>query len=296
MFQVFTLVVFTVLVIVGFLTGTVGSYGSNLRPVIRKTNLATLVVWGIWWPGLILITILLGRAWCTVCPMEFVSNIANRTAKWLGIKGMVLPDWLRKGFIVLVSYIILQLLVAGFQIHRTPIYTAYMLITLLLVALLVGFLFREPRAFCKSFCPASILLDIYGRLSPVALNNNKDDVCAQCMTKDCVKSENRYRIDGRSCPSFLLPFKLKKSDPCVLCFQCTKICPHDNIGFGIVKSSTHYESHINIPAVLFIFIASGFVSHELFSEIPALDNIFHTVPKWLAAWSGFLGLKLSGSC
>ncbi|MBM4161770.1 MAG: 4Fe-4S binding protein [Ignavibacteria bacterium] len=282
--QFSALAVFALLIIVGLKTGGPESYGANLTPFLRKTNLTTLVVWGLWWPALIVVTIVFGRIWCLVCPMELVSNIANRASRLLGFQGVVLPAWLRKGFLVLVAYLALQLLVAGFQVHRTPLYTAYVLVGLLVLALLAGFLFREPRAFCNSFCPAALLLDTYGSLSPFSLEKARDDVCHGCITKDCIKSSNRHKIDARSCPSYLRPFDLRFHDPCVLCLQCVKVCPHANIGFGYLRSQARRQIPERAPlaTVAFIFVACGFVSHELFAETPAMDKIFHFVPAWLS--------------
>lgn len=41
----------------------------------RKTNLTMLIVWELWWPGMIAVALAFGRAWCTVCPMELVNRI-----------------------------------------------------------------------------------------------------------------------------------------------------------------------------------------------------------------------------
>lgn len=286
--QLGALLVFAFLLVNGMRTGSPESYGTNLTATIRKTNLTTLVVWGMWWPGLILATIVLGRVWCTVCPMELVSNVANRVAKTFGFKGWALPRWMRWGFLALLAYVMLQLLVAGFEVHRTPLYTSFVLFGLLALALLAGAMFREPRAFCQSFCPASLLLSVYSRLSRVGLRKAQDEVCAQCQTKDCVRADNRFKIDARSCPSYLRPYDLNKCEACVLCFQCAKVCPHDNVGFGLVQPELKGATVKTLPtaAAIFIFIAGGFVSHELFGEAPVLDNFFHYAPEKLAAFFG----------
>ncbi|MEW6357279.1 MAG: 4Fe-4S binding protein [Planctomycetota bacterium] len=283
-FQVISLLVFLCLVANGFLTGGPESYAAGLSNIVRKTNLATLLVWGVWWPGLVLATILVGRLWCMACPMELVTNVTRRISSALGLRGLALPKWLRMGFGILLAYIILQFAVAGFQTHRTPLYTSYVLMGLLLLAALAGILFREPRAFCKGLCPAALLLDLYSRLSPVTLVNRSDDTCSGCETKDCVKEENRRRLDARSCPSYLRPYDLDVDDPCVLCFQCAKVCPHDNIAFGAARSGVTRRAvkALGIAPAIFVFLASGFVTHELFAETKALDEIFHAVPTFLS--------------
>jgi hypothetical protein len=51
---------------------------------LRKTNLATSLVWGFWRPGLIVATFLLGRVWCTVCPTELVNRMGDALARRVG--------------------------------------------------------------------------------------------------------------------------------------------------------------------------------------------------------------------
>ncbi|MEW5822272.1 MAG: 4Fe-4S binding protein, partial [Cyanobacteriota bacterium] len=201
--QFLALLFFLILIINGFMTGSPESYGNEITTFLRKTNFTTLIVWGLWWPGLILTTILLGRIWCTVCPMELVSNIFNRICRFLGFKGLKLNSFLSLGFIALLLYVILQLLVAGFEVHRVPIYTSYVLIGLLTIAVLAGVLFKEQRAFCKAFCPASLLLKAYSLFTPLILRKNINETCSNCDSKECVSEKNRNKLDVRSCPSYL---------------------------------------------------------------------------------------------
>ncbi len=280
---------FAVLIVAGLAAGAPGSYDGKLLPILRKANASTLVVWGLWWPGLVLATILFGRVWCTVCPMELVTNIARRVASFAGLRGLALSPWLRAGFAVLVLYAALQVLVAGFQIHRIPYYTAFVLLALLALALAVGFLFREPRAFCHGFCPAALLLNVYSRITPIALRAASAATCRGCGTRDCVEPKNRFRLDARSCPSLLKPYDLKAEDACVLCFQCAKVCPHGNVGFGVLRPDAGRLGGATLATVLFIFMASGFVSHDLFAEVSAVDRLFHAVPQWLTALTGWAG-------
>jgi polyferredoxin len=281
--QLLALTAFLGLMFNGFSSSDPSGYEAGLTKYLRKTNLSTLAVWGLWWPGLILTTILLGRLWCTMCPMELVSNVTRRLARLIGFKGFILPKWARTGFIILGAYLILQLLVGGFEVHRVPLYTAWVLLALLAMAAFVGWTFREPRAFCHGFCPAALLLDAYSLLTRAGLRAASPAVCADCKTKDCVREASRFRLDARSCPSYLKPYHLTQDDGCVLCFQCAKICPSDNIGVGWLKTEKETKKPLPLPVALFIMIAGGFVSHELFGEVKGLDQIFHAVPQYLAS-------------
>ena len=247
---------------------------------LRKTNLATLVVWGLWWPAMIALALVLGRVWCTVCPMELVNRVGDGLARRLGWPRARLGGFLRAGWLIVVIYFVLQVLVAGLSIHRVPHYTAVFLLVLLVGALAAGLVFREPRSFCRAFCPAGALLSVYGRYTPVQLEARDASVCAQCTTRDCVRAGNRYRFDQRSCPSLLRPFQRRPSDGCVLCLQCAKVCPSGNMGFGLVSGSAPIRRKVLLLPyeAAFVMVALGFVSHEVIGEVKWLDALFHAVP------------------
>ncbi len=251
----------------------------------RKTNLTTLIVWGLWWPGMIAVALAFGRAWCTVCPMELANRIGDAVAWKVGWPRARLGRLLRAGWMIVILYLVLQLLVAGVSIHRVPHYTAILLLLLLGGALVTGLVFRQSRSFCRAFCPAGALLSVYGRYTPIHLEARDPSLCERCPTKDCIRNENRYRFDKRSCPSLLRPFHRDASDSCVLCLQCAKVCPYDNMGVGVVAPDApvrtkallkHYEA-------AFVMVALGFVAHDVIGEVRWLDALFHFVPDRLAA-------------
>lgn len=250
---------------------------------LRKTNLTTLVVWGLWWPGMIAIALAFGRVWCMVCPMEMVNRAGDALARRIGWPRARLGKFLRAGWLIVVIYLLLQLLVAGISIHRVPHYTSVFLLVLVGGALVTGLVFRESRSFCRAFCPAGALLSVYGRYTPLQLEARDPAVCDACTTRDCVRSENRYRFDKRSCPSLLLPFRREPSDGCVLCLQCAKVCPYGNMGVGLVASDApvRRKSLLRPFEAAFVMVALGFVAHEVIGEVKWLDGFFHAVPKWL---------------
>lgn len=247
---------------------------------LRKTNLTTLVVWGLWWPAMIGSALALGRVWCTVCPMELVNRVADGAGRRLGYRRVPLGRWFRAGWFVLLAYLVLQILVAGISIHRVPHHTAVLLTALLAAALVTGVVFREPRSFCRSFCPAGALLSVYGRYTPIQLDVRNREVCSACEGKDCIDPRNRSGFDKRSCPSKLLPYAKGPSDPCVLCFQCAKVCPLDNVGFGLIGADqrSHRGKLLRPFEAAFVMLAAGFVAHEVVGEVKWLDGWFHWVP------------------
>ncbi len=247
---------------------------------LRKTNLTTLLVWGLWWPGMIALVLMMGKVWCTVCPMELVNRIGDAIAGRIRLPRIRMAGWMKAGWLVVLLYLTLQLAVAGFSLHRVPHYTSVMLGVLLGLAFLSGLLFRGSRSFCVGGCPARALLSVYGRYTPLQLDVRDREVCAQCRTKDCVAEENRHRFDKRSCPSRLKPFERDPSDGCVLCFQCAKVCPYENLGFGFVsgRADSRRKRLLEPYETVFILLAAGFVAHEVAGEVRWFDEIFHTIP------------------
>ena len=279
--QVAVLVALLLLVVNGWGLGD-GYTGAELK-TLRKTNLTTLSVWGLWWPVMIALAIVAGRVWCTICPMELVARVTHRLGRRVS-PGAKLPRVLRLGWLALAAYLVLQVAVAALALHRVPQLTAVMLLCMLGSAGLAGAIFRHPRAFCVALCPAGPLLSVYSRFTPFQLDRRDDPTCAGCTTRDCVSAATRDRLDGRGCPSLVRPFRRQPADGCVLCLQCAKTCPHDNMGLGLVapSSALRRPSLLGPMETAFVMIASGFVTHEVVGEVKWLDAWFHVAPEALA--------------
>jgi ferredoxin len=281
--QVLTLIFVVGLAVNGLGLGTAMS--AKALVTFRKTNLTTLIVWGLWWPAMIAVVLVCGRVWCTVCPLELLNRIGDglaRRGRWPRAR---LGKTLRSGWMIVALYGVLLLLVAVVSLHRVPHYTAVLIWALLGGALLTGMVFSGPRSFCRAFCPAGALLSIYGRYTPLQLEARNPQVCENCATQDCIREENRYRFDGRSCPSLLRPFDRQPSDGCVLCLQCAKVCPHDNIGVGLVAADApmRRKALLKPYEALFVMILLGFVVDEMVGSVAWLDAVFAFVPHQLAA-------------
>jgi len=292
-FQAAGLLVFLALLVAGWDTWTPAGVNAKL---FAKTNLVTLLVWGLWWPAMVWGAVLLGRVWCAVCPLELVANGSERLGRWLGVRQRPLPRWIAAGAVIVALYAVIQLLVAGAHINRVPAFTAWFLLALLVLAFAVALVFKD-RAFCRGFCPVGQLLATYGRGGMLAVRAGSSATCGVCTGNDCLMSCNRTRLDARSCPSLLNPPRLNSSRDCLVCGQCIKACLPDNMRLLLRRpfaSEDAREPEASWPTTIFVMLVSGFVAWELLAEWPRGEEAFLAVPHWLAdrlevpAWIGVL--------
>jgi len=265
--QLLMLAAFVYLAVVGW--GHYTPQGVNAK-LYAKTNLVNLLIWGLWWPAIVWVTFLLGRAWCTVCPLELVSTQAEKFGGRLGVNQRPLSRWLVRGSLIIVFFAILQLLVPGIQIHRVPHYTSLFLCLSLGLALAVGLFFKD-RAFCRGFCPISLLLNAYGRGGMLAVRP----------PHGCAANGNKLP-DARSCPSLLNPARLDSNQDCLVCGDCIQAQTSRNMELVLrppFSKADAREPFASWPLTLFVMVVSGFVVYELTGVWNAAAPVFLWAPK-----------------
>lgn len=199
---------------------------------VGSRNLSIVAVWIAWWAVLILVLVpLLGRAWCSVCPLPAPGEWLQRGAV-LGPAGRGLglnrrwPRRFRNIWLQNVGFVLLALFAV--VVLTQPKVTAIVLLGLILVATGTSLVF-ERRSFCRYLCPVGGFVGLYSQLAPVELRVKDTSLCASHTAKTCYSGSP----DGYGCPWLVFPPGLAKNVNCGLCFECVRTCPYDNIAFNL---------------------------------------------------------------
>jgi len=291
--QVLTLVVFIGLVCLGW---GITSGDSSFLIILRNTNLANLVVWSFWWPAVIIASILFGWLWCMVCPMELVQSVLNR----VGLNRRI-PPFLRTGWLITVMYaVVLVVGVHTFAIHRAPHRMALYMLTLFGLTVVFSLIF-EKRAFCTYACPVGHLLGLYSTVAPMEWRVKDRAVCDSCEGKPCVNKSRDRAWYGRACQSYLFPGNLRDNRDCILCTQCMKACPHDNVTFRPRKPFADLLRGLKLSSAQlgFLMVVLGFAFYEVTTEwgkseekllapFKALNASLHITRPWSGTLTAFI--------
>lgn len=195
-------------------------------------NFGTVVTWVVWWGGLLLSLVLLGRIWCLVCPVGAVGDWVQRLCLWGRTRyapgfGVKWPKSLRSLWVPTLLFGAFVWLDSGYGVANSPRLTAALIVTLLLASAWVGLIF-ERRTFCRYVCPLTSFLGLASLAAMVELRARDPGVCqTRCASKDCYRGNARHH----GCPMGAFPGGGMDSNlDCTLCTECVRGCPHDNLG------------------------------------------------------------------
>jgi len=198
-----------------------GFFGPSLAP----RNLATTLSWVHFRGALVLTILLAGNFFCFACPFMLPRQFARRFLRpWLRWPRSLRNKWLSIGLFVLVLFAY-----ELFDLWASPWWTAWLIVTYFLGALLVDGVFKHA-SFCKFVCPLGQFNFAASTVAPLEVRVRDQRVCRDCQTKDCIRGRHDSEVFQRGCELALFqPLKVGNMD-CTFCLDCVQACPHDNVG------------------------------------------------------------------
>lgn len=276
-FQFLTIVPNQIVFWLVIIVGLIGTVDPGL-------NFATAITWYFWFALVFVMMVVVGRAWCMMCPFGGLGEWIQRRALWkraqfrLGL-GLKFPESIaRYGFLASVgTFLLLTWLEEFFNIAGPgdPKSTSFMVMGIVASAL-IFFLVFERRTFCRYICPLSTLIGTVGAMGTVAGFRTRDrEVCLTCETKECMRGgENGY-----GCPWYTWPGSSDSNLNCGLCSECYKACPSDNIGLFVQRPLTSVISpqRRRVDIAWSVAILWGLVIYQQFNALP----VYATMDDWL---------------
>jgi polyferredoxin len=184
------------------------SLAANQALIEQLTRSAQFVFWGLWWPGVLLGTMLFGQFWCGIlCPDGALTEFASRH----GRHGKI-PAWLRRGGWPLLAFTLITLLEHLIDAHR---YAATTLLTVggtTALAIVCGLLLgKGKRVWCRYLCPVG---GVFSLLARCAVFHFKVDRAVW----DAALRPLPKPID---CPPLLDVRRLRSNEKCSMCGRCS---------------------------------------------------------------------------
>lgn len=217
--------IFMVVVMAGFtLFGGTRPAGHPLQEF--GNNPGMLITWLIWFPILPISAVLLGRVWCTVCPIAGIGDLVARVKKF----NIPAPTFLKRMdfWMVAIAFIFLDYVEEFFEVAAKPWATGVLLVLIIGTSVIFCVLF-ERKTFCRYLCPLAGMLGAYSTMSILEIRGNKKVCQTQCGQHLCYKGTDH--TDG--CPMFSYPASLATNTECMLCLNCLKSCENRGVQLNV---------------------------------------------------------------
>ena len=257
-----------------------------------ETSFAVAVTWNIWWVLLPFSALVLGRAWCSICPISTISvtmlgfrKKPRRNERKEGLEG---GPWASALVLLILSWAMIV-----WRIDEMPRATGVLLLVFLIGALAAGLLLEE-RAWCKSICPIGTIIGLYSRLAPLQLRPSATTCAARCERAGkchAALSSAHCLLDGPVSA-------LQSNRSCNLCGDCLKSCRHSSLGlrFSWPEALRARASAVTVGEVAVLMILFALVLLDLLRMTPWYPSLM----KWLVpavpggAYNLALGLVILG--
>ena len=225
-------------------------------------RVANGLVWGLWWPFVIIVFLLVGRMWCTICPIALI----GRTVRRLGCLGKKPPQWMKKysGWTVLLLFLLLIWSEHCFRMISNPVATGWLLLSLMGAATVLCLIYQR-ESWCRYMCPLGGLGAGYAASAMIHVHANPNVCATQCTTHECFKG-----VGGSpGCSVFHHPMYARDGQHCKMCLECLSVCPHGSVRLylrpplqGIWRVGSLSDSLAGFAFVVFFVFVVMLASHK----------------------------------
>ena len=244
--------------------------GENDTALSHFTVFANYIMWGLWFPLVLISVIFTGRSWCGIfCPMGAASEWANKQ----GLKKEI-PPWLRWEGTPIVSCLFITILGQTLGVRDHPEAIAEVFGGTLLFAIVIGFVYgKRKRAWCRHMCPIGLLLGVFSRVGIVQF------------TPKGQKPGGEGYTDKGICPTMIDIPRKTESRHCIECFRCVNPKAKGGLTLELRAPGKELENihqhNPNIAELWFLFMSAGAsIGGFLWLVLPSYTQLRLRVAEW----------------
>jgi polyferredoxin len=247
-------------------------------------NIATALVWNIWWPLVIVAVFFIGSAWCAICPWDTLAGWIVRRSWWKRVMphpglNLKVPRYLQNVWIALLMFMGLSWLELGAGVTGRPMLTAALGIVMLVLSIVFLLVF-ERKAFCRYACPVGRTVGFYSRLSPIEVRPLRQSTCDSCKTMECFHGSELIE----PCPSKLVVGRFSENTNCLSCGNCVLSCPSQNVSWRLrtIDSEAKKAGTPGWDSAWFMLALLGITTFHGITMLPQWSE-------WLVEVAGVIG-------
>lgn len=171
------------------------------------TLFAQFAFWGLWWPFVMVSTMLLGRVWCGVfCPEGALTELASRHGR-----GKTIPRWMRWSGWPVLAFLSTTVYGQLLSVYEYPKPALLILGGSTLAAVAIGFVYgKGKRVWCRYLCPATGVFGLLAKIAPLHFRADEE-------------AWKRYPLRPLkvNCPTLVDMRHMKSASPCHACGRCS---------------------------------------------------------------------------
>ena len=183
---------------------------------------AQFLFWGVWWPFVMVGTMLLGRVWCGVfCPEGALTELASRHGL-----GRAIPRWLRWSGWPFVAFVCTTVYGQLISVYEYPQAALLVLGGSTVAAVAVGLVYgRRTRVWCRYLCPANGVFGLLAKIAPLHFRVN-----------EARWQQDQQRAHAVNCAPLIDIRHMKSASACHSCGRCAG--EHDAVALSL-RSPAH---------------------------------------------------------
>lgn len=226
-----------------------------IGPNFIAVTLISTVAWSLWWPAITILSPIIGRIWCAICPISGVMEWVQKLVHF----NLPVPEFLKKYDYLIITFLFFSGLwfEEMIEMRHHPVTTGLFVIGVVTTACIIGIVYTR-RTWCRHICPIGNFVGVASIAGLLEVRSNTTVCLNKCTSYECYRGSETKGISG--CPTSQYMPSVDNNLDCLLCLQCARVCPNDAVQLNVRIPAREVWTGARIRQGFIIFIAAGFAA------------------------------------